>query len=111
MTLFDLDALDYLSPRDWLSDAPAPAHLRDYRFVLQDAFPATIPDREQYAWLMAGDNWHGVNPPLGFVPGELVRDIIFLTRFNRFETVAGALAALETAIVRAERTKEKEGKS
>ncbi len=110
MTLADLDS-DSPPPRDWLPAAPSPAHLRDYRLVLLDARPARIPDRDQYTWLMAGDNWHGVNPPAGVVPGELVRDIVFLTRFNRFETVAGALAALETAIVRAERAKEKEAKS
>ncbi len=51
-------------------------------------------------------DWLGVDPPNGVIPAELFNAIVLLTRFTFFETRAGAMAALEVAVLHLERTGE-----
>lgn len=84
--------------------------LQDYRLVLAGARPVWSGSLKQYLWFSSDSGWVGVNPPEGVIPKDLFTDMQFLMRFTAFETLQGAMAALEVVILRRERNlTEKDG--
>ena len=110
MSWADFDTIETHAPpripapttRDW-SIIPTLAELRDYRLVLTDARPRKQLHKHNLCWVAGSPDWQHVDPPNGVIPRELWDDIVFLCRFTYFETLAGAMAALETVVMRRER--------
>ena len=100
MDLSEFDEPAPAKPKDW-HERPLPADLKTYRAVLSDACPTF--DGRHYHWWPAAAEWAGVCPPAGVLPLPLYLEMVRLMRFVHYETKAGAMAALETVVLRSER--------